>query len=152
MSKKFVAITCIIAMALFAALALQNTLLAQRPGGGPGGGAGGPGGFGGFRGMMGGAGIQDSWAYVSFELSITDDQLSKARKVYQGSWENMNKLREEARSSGSFEGLREKFEKLNSDLKANLKTVLTADQLKKLTDWETARQQQMQGRPGGGGQ
>ena len=99
---------------------------------------------------MGGMGVQDSWAQVSFELGISDDQLGKARKVYQGSWDNMKKIRDEARSSGGFEGMREKLEKLNSDLKANLKNVLTADQLKKLSEWEAERQQQMQQRPGGG--
>lgn len=157
MSKRVITMMiCIIAIALFAALALQDALLAQqRPGGGqPGaGGRGGPGGGGWRGGMMGGTGVENSWAYVSFELGVSDDQLSKARRMYQGAWESMKKMREEARSSGSFEGMREKSEKINSDLKANLKNALTADQIKKLTEWETERQQQMQQmqqqRPGG---
>ncbi len=98
--------------------------------------------------------IDSSWTDLTFSLKVDDETLIKARPVYQKHRDNLQKTLKEVRESGSREGLREAFGKIGSGFKADLKSVLTEDQIAQLDELAKKRNQMMGrggGRRGGGG-
>ncbi len=156
----------VISAAVIFAGILAFGLIAQGPppgGGGPGG-AGGPGG----GGMMMMANMQSaltltterSLAYLLLEMNITDEQLPKIRAIYQESWKAYKELAKKLETVGNdrdaMMGIRADADKIKEKRISKLKEILTADDMKKLTDYETKlnerpQRQQRQGGAGGGG-
>jgi len=84
--------------------------------------------------MMVNSYLEGSWAQASFELDVNDENLAKARKLYQKAWNDGKELAE--KSQRDREAMRSGIEKIRSELKENLKKILTAEQWQKLSDWE----------------
>jgi Spy/CpxP family protein refolding chaperone len=94
--------------------------------------------------------LESSWAYISFELDVTNEALPKVRKLYQESWDSRKELIkkiDDARGDReAMQSLRGEAEKIKSDLEKKLEDVLTPEQAKKLKDWEEEMRQQLQER------
>ena len=95
--------------------------------------------------------IDNSWTDLTFSLKVDDETLIEARPVYQKHRDNLQKTLKDARESGNREGLREAFGKVGSEFKADLKSVLTDEQMAKLETLQQKRMQQTMNRGGGRG-
>jgi len=153
----------VISAAVIFAGILAFGLIAQGPpgGGGPGG-AGGPGG-GGM--MMTAANMQSaltltterSLAYLLLEMNITDEQLPKIRAIYLESWKAYKELAKKLETVGTdrdaMMGVRADADKIKEKRISKLKEILTADDMKKLNDYEAKLNErpQRQQRQGAGG-
>ena len=154
MKRRWFVLTAILAMAAVTVFLTNQVTQAQRPdrGGMRGGGGGERRGGGGMRGFMNPTSIIDSsWTDLTFSVKVDDETLIKARPVYQKHRDNLQKTLKEARESGDREGLREAFGKIGSGFKADLKSVLTEDQIAQLEELTQKRNQQMMNRGGGRG-
>ncbi len=144
---------------------LAVALIAQAP---PGGMPGGPGG-GMMMGAMQGAlslNMERSLAYLLLEMNIPDEQLPKIRAIYLESWKAYKELNEKLEQVGNdrdaMMGIRAEADKIKEKRIEKLKEILSADNMKKLTEYEAKlserpqRQRQgagmPQGQPGGGRQ
>ena len=118
------------------------------PGGGP------PGGFQAFgMRMMVERAALGSWAFVSFELGVSDEKLVELRKVYQENWKvtraSLEKL--QGGESGAGREIMQGVMESQRELRESVKAALTDEQGEKLDEWyEQQRQQSMRGAPGGG--
>jgi len=156
----------VISAAVIFAVILVFGIVAQGPpgGGGPGG-AGGPGG----GMMMTAANMQSaltlnterSLAYLLLEMNIPDDQLVKIRAIYLESWKAYKELATKMEAAGTdrdaMTAIRADAGKISEKRIAKVKEILKADDMKKLTDYETKlneprQQRQRQGAGGGGPQ
>lgn len=156
MKRRWFVLTAILAMAAVTVFLTNQVTQAQRPdrgerrdraGGERRGG-------GGMRGFSPTSIIDNSWTDLTFSVKVDDETLIKARPVYQKHRDNLQKTLKEARESGNREGLREAFGKIGSGFKADLKSVLTEDQIAQLDELAQKRSQMMGrggGRGGGGG-
>ena len=156
MKRRWFVLTAILAMAAVTVFLTNQVTQAQRPDrGGMRDRAGGERrGGGGMRGFSPTSIIDNSWTDLTFSVKVDDETLIKARPVYQKHRDNLQKTLKEARESGSREGLREAFGKIGSGFKADLKSVLTEDQITQLDELAKKRNQMMGrggGRGGGGG-
>ena len=102
--------------------------------------------------------LEASYAQVSFELGVDDEALVKARRVYKKAWDDRKKLMEkmgDARGDReATQSARGEAEKLRDEVNKKLADVLTAEQLKKLAEWEKIareRSRRPPGMPAGGG-
>lgn len=97
--------------------------------------------------MAGMLNIEAQWAFVSFELDIDDATLVKCRKIYREAYLKNKEIREkmvQARGdANAMRNLRSESDKLKNDLEAKLKTVLTQEQMNKISAWEKESQQRM---------
>jgi hypothetical protein len=128
------AVIIIIVLALaIVGIAYQMTQ-AQRP-------QGGPGGFGGGRAPAARAmqAVENIWAGIAFEVKVDNATLGKARPHLQEAWDARQKLMQD--SAGEMRLIAEGMVKINEALDAKLKTVLTEEQMKKLSEWEDSQQQ-----------
>lgn len=152
MKRRWFVLTAILAMAAVTVFLTNQVTQAQRPDrGGMRDRAGGERrGGGGMRAFNPTSIIDNSWTDLTFSLKVDDETLIKARPVYQKHRDNLQKTLKEARESGDREGLREAFGKIGSGFKADLKSVLTEDQIAQL-DELTKQRNQMMGRGGGRG-
>lgn len=163
--KRLIVIASVIVFTIILAIAI----IAQAPPGGPGGMPGGPGGGMMMMGAMQGAlslNMERSLAYLLLEMNIPDDQLPKIRAIYLESWEAYKKLNEKLGQVGNdrdaMMGIMAEADKIKEKRIEKLKEILSADDMKKLTEYETKlaerpqRQRQgtgmPQGQPGGGRQ
>jgi len=154
----------VISAAVIFAGILAFGLIAQ----GPPPGGGGPGGAGGGGMMMTAANMQSaltltaerSLAYLLLEMNITDEQLPKIRAIYLESWKAYKELATKLEKAGNdrdaMMGIRADADKIKEKRISKLKEILTADDMKKLNDYETKlnerpQRQQRQGGAGGGG-
>ena len=153
----------VISAAVIFAVILVFGLIAQGPP--PGGAPGGPGGGGMMMmgGMQGGLTLttERSMAYLLLDMNITDEQLPKIRAIYLESWKAYKELTAKLEKAGNdrdaMMGVRADANKVKEKRIAKLKEILTADDMKKLNDYETKlnerpQRQQRQGAGGGGTQ
>ncbi|HGE71232.1 TPA: hypothetical protein ENX78_10380 [Candidatus Poribacteria bacterium] len=154
----------VISSAIVFTIILAIAIIAQAP---PGGMPGGPGG-----GMMMMGGMQSvltltmerSLAYLLLEMNVPDEQLPKIRAIYLESWKAYSELNKKLEQVGNdrdaMMGIRAEADKIKEKRIEKLKEILSADDMKKLTEYETKlterpqRQRQgagaPQGQPGGG--
>jgi hypothetical protein len=103
------------------------------------------------------------WAYVSFELGVTDPKLLECRKAFQESYTKGKALREKMGTArgdtDALRALKTESDTIKTTLDKKLKTVLTTEQTTKIAAWEKetrdrmrARQAAGGGQPGGGTQ
>ena len=150
MKRKWFIAIAILAIAAVGVFITEQVTQAQRPDR-PGAGArqGGPPGGGG---MMNPASlVESSWAGVAFALKVDDQTLLKARPAHQKAWDSINKMMEEARASGDFQGMRDQMAEVRNEFRTSLEKVLTTDQLAKLDEWQRAQMERAGTRRGGGG-
>ena len=158
MKRRWFVLTAILAMAAVTVFLTNQVTQAQRPDRGErrdragGGMRGGPGGM---RAFNPTSIIDNSWIDLTFSLEVDDETLIKARPVYQKHRDNLQKAIKEARNSEDRRALREVFGNIGSGFQADLKTVLTEEQVAKLDELAQKRREQMMnrggGRRGGGG-
>jgi len=154
----------VISSAIVFTIILAIAIIAQAPPGGM------PGGPGGGMMMMGGMQgaltltMERSLAYLLLEMNIPDEQLPKIRAIYLESWKAYNELNKKLEQVGNdrdaMMGIRAEADKIKEKRIEKLKEILSADDMKKLTEYETKlaerpqRQRQgtgaPQGQPGGG--
>ena len=153
MKRRWFVLTAILAMAAVTVFLTNQVTQAQRPdrgerrdraGGERRGG-------GGMRAFNPTSIIDNSWTDLTFSVKVDDETLIKARPVYQKHRDSLQQTLKEARESGDRGGLREAFGKVGSEFKADLKSVLTEDQVAKLDALQQERMQQMMNRGGGRG-
>jgi Spy/CpxP family protein refolding chaperone len=150
MKRKWFVALAILAIASVGVFITDQVTQAQRPDR-PGAGArqGGPPGGGG---MMNPASlVESSWAGVAFAVKVDDQTLLKARPIHQKAWDDINKMMEEARAAGDFQGMRDQMTEVRNEFRTNLEKVLTKDQLAKLDEWQRAQMERGGMRRGGGG-
>lgn len=153
MKRRWFVLTAILAMAAVTVFLTNQVTQAQRPDrGGMRDRAGGERrGGGGMRAFNPTSIIDNSWTDLTFSLKVDDDTLIKARPVYQKHRDNLQKALKEASNSEDRGSLREVFGKIGSGFQADLKTVLTEDQIAKLDELAQKRRGQMMNRGGRGG-
>lgn len=157
----------VISSAIVFTIILAIAIIAQAPPGGPPSGMpGGPGGGMMMMGAMQGAlslNMERSLAYLLLEMNIPDEQLPKIRAIYLESWKAYKVLNEKLEQVGNdrdaMMGIRAEADKIKEKRVEKLKEILSADDMKKLTEYETKlterpqRQRQgtgaPQGQPGG---
>ena len=93
--------------------------------------------------------VENTWAAIAFEIKVDTATLEKARPNFQKAWDDRKKLMKD--SAGDFQAIADGMTKIKADLDANLKTVLTKEQMEKLAEWEKSQQQMRMGGPMGGG-
>ena len=129
------------------------------PGSGRPQGSGPPGGFQSFQArLMIERAVHGSWAFVSFELDVSDEKLVELRKVYQENWE-ATKASLKGLADAEPDARRELMQGMmesQRELREKVKAALTDEQGAKLDKWyDQQRQQSMRGggsRPRGGGE
>jgi hypothetical protein len=135
-----------IGISLLITLVVQQSIQAQRQGGGP-------------RGRFSGGmmvnrdlPLAESWGYVCFDLNISDEALLKARDIYQKAWNQRKELVKKAEeASGDQEAMqkvRSEAEEIRSEIAGKLKDILTSEQMKKFDEWEKNYLEQMRRPPG----
>ncbi|GEM_PF-2945674 len=135
--KRILLLTAL-SLGLFAA-----DVLAQPPGGG---------GMGGGRGMMGNrpsGRTRFMWMTFCFDLNATDAQVAKAWPVFHETFSRQKALEDKYQDDPPEEA-RNEMQKVQADLEAKVKTLLTPEQQQKLAEMESQRQQWRERRGGGG--
>ena len=84
----------------------------------------------------------DRMAKLTSELSLTDEQQAKLKPIFAANDEKMKALRDDA--SLSREQKREKFRAIREEIAAQVKPILTAEQLAKWQAMRAARRNQGQ--------
>jgi len=94
--------------------------------------------------------LERSWAYLSLDMNITDDQFIKARKVYQESWikykEIADKSEQESGDRETMQAVKVESDKLKAKRTGKLKEILSEEEMKKLTEYENKPQDREQRR------
>jgi len=98
---------------------------------------------------MGAMMFEFSWAALAFEVKVSGQQLEQLRPTYQAAWDTRKAAMKKAMENQDWQALGSAMQKVQANIDAKLKQVLTKDQLDKLKKWEEARRQMM--RPPGGG-
>jgi hypothetical protein len=144
---------------LFALVVAGASLYAQRPGGPPGDTPGGQPGAQARQRFMGGdiasRMVEGSWAFVSFDLAVSDETLVKARKTYVPTWKKMREAAEQMRDATP-EARRDIMQTMGAtqrELRESLRALLTDEQNAKYDAWLEQQRQRMTppgGQPGAG--
>lgn len=110
----------------------------------------GPGGRPGARPMatMGMMLLERTWAALNFEIKASPEQLMKLYPAYQKAWDERKQAQQEAREKQDRTILRNALQQLQTDLQAQLKEVLTQEQLDQLQKWLQEQSQLMGPRAG----
>jgi hypothetical protein len=110
--------------------------------------------------------LEASFAYICFELKVSNEALLKVRDIYQKAWtsrKELNRKMRDSMSGGDREAMREVMQEMRSAVEEirngmaeKLKDCLTPEQEEKLVKWEKAyrertQQAQQRQRAGGGG-
>jgi hypothetical protein len=94
--------------------------------------------------------LERSWAFLSLDMNITDEQFIKARKVYQESWikykEIADKSEQESGDRETMQAVKVGSDKLKAKRTEKLKDILSEEEMKKLTEYENKPQDQNQRR------
>ncbi|MBD3183780.1 hypothetical protein GF312_15935 [Candidatus Poribacteria bacterium] len=142
MKKSFIVITIIMIIAVLGIIVFQDSSEAQRPDRGNRQRRNFPGGF------VRQNPLESSWAYVSFDLKISDDALLKARKVYQEAWIDQAKATKKMQESDgdmtAMQNLRSEMDRIEKVLAEKLSDILTPEQMQKLNKWKEENQEQQQ--------
>ena len=97
--------------------------------------------------------VHGSWAFVSFELGVSDEKLVELRGVYQKNWEGAKETLDKLEDTEP-DGRRELMQSVmvsQRELREHVKVALTDEQGAKLDEWyERQRQGAMRGGGGGG--
>ncbi|HIE26425.1 TPA: hypothetical protein EYP66_03990 [Candidatus Poribacteria bacterium] len=98
------------------------------------------------RAMMGQVlNLPASWWQVAMEIGISDEQLVKARPIYQAAKKKEQDLRKERpRSREEREALFGRLQEVNTELGENLKELLTDEQFAQYEKWEKNRQERLE--------
>jgi len=98
---------------------------------------------------------EQSWAYVSFELGVTDPKLLECRKAFQEAYTKGKALREKMGTArGDTEALRTlrtASDAIKTTLDKKLKGILTTEQTTKIAAWEKETRDRMRSRQASGG-
>jgi predicted O-methyltransferase YrrM len=118
---KFAVIFAMVLTALTAALVAQG----QRgrpfgPGGGP-------------------SSLESTWAALAFEVKVSNTTLERLRPQFELAWQEQARAIRE--SAGNFREFAGRMQKIRDDLNEMLKNVLTAEESRKLADWQASRPQ-----------
>ena len=168
MKQKMLTIGAIAVIAIVGLFVFEHATSAQRPDrnaqGQRGNRQGGDRGGRGMTGMMNPASlVDDSWVDLTFTLKVDDETLVKARPIYQMARDKFQaKIKEaqkEAQASGDMRAAMSEMQSfaatVGKEFQANLKEVLTEEQMKKLNELTKKRQMDQQTRMnrwrGGGG-
>ncbi|MFQ6040039.1 MAG: hypothetical protein ACE5PV_04215 [Candidatus Poribacteria bacterium] len=148
MKRLFLGISIILVLAFAAVLVMQNFTEAQQPPTPPGERSQGMMRMqrGDLRAMMGQVlNLPASWWQVAMEIGISDEQLVKARTIYQEAKKEEQDLRKERpQSREEREALFAKFKEVNTELGEKLKEILTEEQFAQYEKWESARQERLE--------
>lgn len=82
-------------------------------------------------------GIEQLWAAINFELNVDSATLRKVSLYFQQAWNERKKLLSE--SAGNLRAIATGMARIRVQLNEKLKTALTPEQMKKLTDWEKSQ-------------
>ena len=104
---------------------LTADLVAQAQRGQPGGPMGGP------------SSLDSTWAALAFEVKVTNATLDRLRPHFEVAWQEQARAIRE--SAGGFQGFAGRMQKIRDDLNETLKTVLTAEDARKLANWQASR-------------
>jgi hypothetical protein len=86
-----------------------------------------------------------SWWQVSVEIGISDEQLVKARPIYQEARKKEQDLRKERpKNREEMEKRLAEVKKINVELGEKLKDILTKEQFSQYEDWEKKRQERLE--------
>lgn len=151
-------VTVIGVVGLLAAIGVMifvSQVAVAQPGGAGGGGrpGGGGRGGGGFGAIMY---VERTWSALAFEIKISNQQLEKLRPSFQAAWDKRQAAFKKAMQDQNWQALGSAMEKVQAELEAKIKQVLTKEQWAKLQKWEEAQRQMMRpprggaGGPGGG--
>ena len=154
MKQKFFAIGAIAVIAIVGVFVFEHATSAQRPdrnaqgerGNRQGGNRGNRG-----MGMMNPVSLVDnSWIDLTFTVKADDDTLLKARPVYQTARDKFTAKMKEAQASGDMRTAMAEMQSfaatVGKEFQANLKEVLTEEQMKKLNELTKKRQMEQQSR------
>ena len=92
--------------------------------------------------------VHGSWAFVSFELGVSDEKLVELRGVYQKNWEGTKKMLEQIGDTepDARRELMQGVMQSQRELREHVKVALTDEQGAKLDEWyERQRQGTMRG-------
>lgn len=92
--------------------------------------------------------LERTWAAVAFEIKASPEQLILLHSAYQKAWDERKQAVEEAREKQDRTILRNALTKIQTDLQASLKEVLTPEQSDQLRKWLDAQTQLMGPRAG----
>ena len=154
MKQKFFAIGAIAVIAIVGVFVFEHATSAQRPdrnaqgerGNRQGGNRGNRG-----MGMMNPVSLVDnSWIDLTFTVKADDETLLKARPVYQTARDKFTAKMKEAQASGDMRTAMAEMQSfaatVGKEFQANLKEVLTEEQMKKLNELTKKRQMEQQSR------
>ncbi|MBM3235620.1 hypothetical protein FJZ31_04910 [Candidatus Poribacteria bacterium] len=147
MKRLFVAISIVLALAFVTVLVIQSLTEAQsqRPRQSERGvGRSVPAGsFGAMVGQL--LSLPASWWQVSVGIGISDEQLVKARPIYQEAWKKAQDLRKERpQNREEMEARLAKAKEINAEIGEKLNKILTKEQFSQYEDWEKKRQEQLE--------
>jgi len=89
------------------------------------------------------------WMTFCFDLNATDAQVAKAWPVFHETFSRQKALEDKYQDDPPEEA-RNEMQKVQADLEAKVKTLLTPEQQQKLAEMESQRQQWRERRGGGG--
>jgi len=88
--------------------------------------------------------LETSWTYLSLDMNITDEQLIKARLIYQESWvkykELAGKSEQESGDRETMQSVRSELDKYKSKRNEKLKDIFSKEEMQKLTEYENKSQ------------
>lgn len=154
MGRKLLLLLIFLTLVIAIALSFQHLTLAQGPSqgtrsGGQQGQAGPPSGMI----MMQILPLEMEWAYISFNMNVSDNVLTKARKVFLDTWTKRKAILDKSDPTGDDENtrraMRDSLTKLKTELDTKLKAILTPKQMEELAKWEKENQQRFRNRPNG---
>lgn len=146
MKRVLVLSAALISVAVILILGIQYTTQAQRPEGGP---PGMPSGMSNAKTMMMSQ-LERSWTYLSLDMAITDEQLTKTRLIYQESWDKYkelaDKVEQESDDREIMQSIKSEQDKIKAKRSEKLKDILSEEEMKKLTEYENKPQDRNQRR------
>jgi hypothetical protein len=145
MKRVLILSAVLISIAVALILGIQYTTQAQRPEGGP---PGMPGMFNAGTTMT--SELERSWTYLTLDMNITDEQLTKARLIYQESWDKYkeltNKAEQESDDKEIMQSIKSEQDKAKAKRIEKLQDILSEEEMKKLTEYENKPQDRNQRR------
>jgi len=88
--------------------------------------------------------LPGSWWYISVGIGISDEQLIKARPIYEEAWKKEQVLRKKRpQNREERQASLANVKRINSELSRSLKAVLTGEQFAKYDKWEKKRQERL---------
>lgn len=92
--------------------------------------------------------LERTWAAAAFEIKASPEQLMQLHPAYQKAWDERKQAQQEAQEKQDRTILRNALQKIQTDLQAQLKEVLTQEQSDQLQKWLQEQSQLMGPRAG----